>query len=131
LKDQNRVQEAILDYQRALYFYLHVAVAQEDQESLELKQKIADLFIELENVNLPAEILYQLFDFFERNGEFVLVEDVVARLLQSPEVDLHIITDLISYYERLLESSELDSRPGGLSREQVKQKLDRLKNWGV
>lgn len=126
---QNRTQEALFDYQRALYFYLQLPDNQKDQDSSKIKQKISDLFIELEDVNLPVEILYQLFDFFERNGEFALVKDVITRLLHSPEVDSHIITDLITYYERLLESSEADLRSGGLTRAQVEQNLERLKNW--
>ena len=117
----------MFDYQRSLCFYLQVAVTHEGQESSSLKKKIADLFIELENVNLPVEILYQLFNFFERNGEFALVENVIVRLLQSPEYRPHVIPDIITYYEQLLESSELDSRSGGFSRAQVEQNLERLK----
>ncbi len=127
LKDQNMTQGAISDYQRSMYFYLQVAVTHEGQESSSLKKKIADLFIELENVNLPVEILYQLFDFYERNGEFAFVEDVIVRLLQSLEYRPHVIPDIITYYEQLLESSELDSRSGGFSRAQVEQNLERLK----
>jgi tetratricopeptide (TPR) repeat protein len=126
---QNRTQEALFDYQRALYFFLQLPDNQKDQDSSKIKQKITDLFIELEDVNLPVEILYQLFDFFERNGEFALVEDVIVRLLQSPEAGSHIIPNIITYYEQLLESSELDSHSGGLSRVQVEQKLELLKNW--
>ncbi len=126
---QNRTQEALFDYQRALYFYLQLPDNQKDQDSSKIKQKITDLFIELENVNLPVEILYQLFDFFEINGEFALVEDVITRLLHSPEDDLQIIADVITYYERLLECSEPDLRSGSLSRAQIEQNLERLKNW--
>ena len=126
---QNRTQEAIFDYQRALFFYLQLPDDQKDQDTSKIKQKIIDLFIELENVNLPVEILYQLFDFFERNGEFALVEDVISKLLKSPEARPHIIPDIITYYEQLLESSEWEANSGGLSRVQAEQKLELLKNW--
>ena len=126
---QNRTQEAIFDYQLALFFYLQLPDDQKDQDSSKIKQKITDLFIELENVNLPVEILYQLFDFFERNGEFAFIEDVIARLLKSPEARPHIIPDIITYYEQLLESSEWEANSGGLSRVQAEQKLELLKNW--
>lgn len=126
---QNMTQEAIFDYQRALSFYLQLPDDQKDQDSSKIKQKIIDLFIELENVNLPVEILYQLFDFFERNGEFAFIEDVIARLLKSPEARPHIIPDIITYYEQLLESSEWEANSGGLSRAQAEQKLEMLKNW--
>jgi tetratricopeptide (TPR) repeat protein len=126
---QNRTQEAIFDYQRALSFYLQLPDDQKDQDSSKIKQKIIDLFIELENVNLPVEILYQLFDFFERNGEFAFIEDVIAKLLKSPEARPHIIPDIITYYEQLLESSEWEANSGGLSRAQAEQKLEMLKNW--
>ncbi len=128
---QNMTQEAIFDYQRALFFYLQLPDNQKDQDSSKIKQKITELFIKLEKVNLPVEILYQLFDFFERNEEFALVQDVITRLLHSPEVDSHIITDLISFYDRLLESNEADLRSGGLTKAQVEQNLERLKNWGT
>ena len=126
---QNRTQEAIFDYQRSLSFYLQLPDDQKDQDSSKIKQKITDLFIELENVNLPVEILYQLFDFFERNGEFTFIEDVIAKLLKSPEARPHIIPDIITYYEQLLESSEWETYSGGLSRAQAEQKLELLKNW--
>ena len=126
---QNRTQEAIFDYQRALSFYLQLPDDQKDQDSSKIKQKITDLFIELENVNLPVEILYQLFDFFERNGEFTFIEDVIARLLKSPEARPHIIPAIITYYEQLLVSSEWEVNSGGLSRAQAEQKLELLKNW--
>ncbi|MES0361764.1 MAG: DUF6483 family protein [Anaerolineales bacterium] len=126
---QNMTQEAIFDYQRALSFYLQLPDDQKDQDSSKIKQKITDLFIELENVNLPVEILYQLFDFFERNGEFAFIEDVIARLLKSPEARPHIIPDIITYYEQLLESNEWEAYSGGLSRAQAEQKLELLKNW--
>ena len=126
---QNRTQEAIFDYQRALFFYLQLPDDQKDQDTSKIKQKITDLFIELENVNLPVEILYQLFDFFERNGEFAFIEDVIARLLKSPEARPHIIPDIITYYEQLLVSSEWEVNSGGLSRAQAEQKLELLKNW--
>ena len=126
---QNRTQEAIFDYQRALSFYLQLPDDQKGQDSSKIKQKIIDLFIELKNVNLPVEILYQLFDFFERNGEFAFIEDVIARLLKSPEAGPHIIPDIIIYYEQLLESSEWEAYSGGLSRAQAEQKLELLKNW--
>ena len=128
---QNRTQEAIFDYQRALFFYLQLPDNQKDQDSSKIKQKITELFIKLEKVNLPVEILYQLFDFFERNGEFALIQDVITRMLHSPEVDSQIITDLITYYERLLENSAADWSSGSLSRAQVEQNLERLKNWGI
>ena len=126
---QNRTQEAIFDYQRSLSFYLQLPDDQKDQDTSKIKQKIIDLFIELENVNLPVEILYQLFDFFERNGEFAFIEDVIARLLKSPEARPHIIPDIITYYEQLLVSSEWEVNSGGLSRAQAEQKLELLKNW--
>jgi len=126
---QNRTQEAIFDYQLALFFYLQLPDDQKDQDSSKIKQKIIDLFFELENVNLPVEILYQLFDFFERNGELTFIEDVIARLLKSPEARPHIIPDIITYYEQLLESSEWEANSGGLSRVQAEQKLELLKNW--
>lgn len=85
LSAQKRDREAVLDYQRALNFYLQVAAKQADHESTQLNQKISDLFNELKNVNLPIEILYQLFDYFERNGDSVSVDDVITKLPDSPE----------------------------------------------
>jgi tetratricopeptide (TPR) repeat protein len=79
-KSQKREPEALLDYLRALNFYLQVAATQEDTESLDLEQKITDLFIELEEITLPAELLFQLLDFFERSGDLAFIEKVNTRL---------------------------------------------------
>lgn len=131
LKAQSRDAEAVLDYQRALNFYLQIAAKQADQESSQLNQKIGDLFTELENIALPIEILYQLFDYFESRGDRVLVNNVITKLLNSPEVDAQIITNIIKYYEKLLESGELDASSGSIERAEVEDKLVRLKNWGA
>jgi tetratricopeptide (TPR) repeat protein len=129
LKAQNRIPEALSDYQRAMYFYLQVSFTQEDQVSSRLQNKIADLFIELEKVNLPFETLYQLFDYFERNGDFASVGDVISKLIHSPEVDSQVIAEVITYYEQLLRMSEPDLQSRDISKSQIEQNLERLKNW--
>lgn len=81
LMDQNKEQEALLDYQRALNFYLRVAAStQDDAKDADLNQKISDLLIELGEVNLPVEVLYQLLDVLERWEDSALLGKVSAKI---------------------------------------------------
>lgn len=130
LMAQNRTQEALFDYQRALSFYLTLPDNQDSNRSSEIDQKISDLSIKLENINLPVAILYQLFEFYERNAKYETNEEVILRIIDAPQVDSHIIENLISYYERLLEIEGANTSSGGLTRTKVENNLERLKNWG-
>ena len=130
LADQNQNHEALLDYQRALAFYLKISLVERDQGSRELDNKIDDLYQKLSGHELPTYVLYQLFDYYERQGDYARVEDQISGLLNKNDQMLEILPGIITYYATRLEMSDQELMAGGISRAEVKVKLDSVnKIW--
>jgi tetratricopeptide (TPR) repeat protein len=130
LADQNQNHEALLDYQRALAFYLKISLVERDQGSRELDNKIDDLYQKLSGHELPTYVLYQLFDYYERQGDYARVEDQISGLLNKNDQMLEILPGIITYYATRLEMSDQELMAGGISRAEVKAKLDSVnKIW--
>lgn len=126
LADQNQNPEALQDYQRALTFYLKISLVERDQGSSELGNKIDELYQKLSGHELPTNVLYQLFDYYERQGDYTIVEDQISGLLNKNDQLLEILPGIITYYAIRLEMSDQDLLAGGISRAEVEARLDRV-----
>jgi len=128
LADQNQNREALQDYQRALTFYLNISLVERDQGSSEFDHKIDDLYQMLSGHDLPTNALYQLFDYYEKRGDYARVEDQISGLLNKNDQMLEILPGIITYYATRLEMSDQDLMAGGISRAEVEAKLDSVNN---
>jgi hypothetical protein len=126
--DQKLIAEANQDYQRALTFYLEIALRGEDQFSPELNDKIDELRQVLAEQQLTVELHYLLFDYYSRVGSFNLVEEHISSLLHANDDSLEFIPDLINYYDNLLEKSDAELAAGGISRDKVRKNLEGIIN---
>jgi len=116
------------DYQRALLFYLEIALGDHYQDYPELPHKIRQLDEQLENQDLPVELLFMLFDFYERREEYAVVERVIARLLNQPDHRAEINRSILAYYKGLLGKNDHDLLAGGVSRSQVNSRIIALES---
>lgn len=123
---KNNNPEAIQDYQRALTFYLEIILMESNQGSSELHKKIDELDQKLLGQELPTEVLYQLFDFYEMQGDFAKVEDQISSLLRKNDQILEILPGLITYYETRLGMSDQNLDAGGISRALVAARFNTL-----
>lgn len=124
---QGMDEESVWRYQRALNFYL--AVMQQGgplraeppyPEILELSQLLT--------ARLPPATLFALFDYFDSVGRFDQADLALDRLMTivAPQDDL--AQTAREFYQELLSKPDLDLNGGGISREQVLHRLDKLSN---
>ncbi len=124
LADQNQNHEALQDYQRTLTFYLKISLVEREQGSSELDNKIDELYQNLAVHELPTNVLYQLFEYYESQGDYARVEDQISGLLTKNDQLLEILPGIITYYATRLEMSDQDLIAGGISRAEVEARLD-------
>lgn len=124
--DQGRIGEVDTLWLRSLAVFLAVAkVGALPPEHRELY----DTESMLERIDpdaMPGEMKYDLFQFYEDDGQFARAEDVLYELIEaspSPEV---LIEEGIDFYEWLLLQSDEDLANGNLPRAEVAEGLERL-----
>ena len=74
LIDQNKNREAVLDYQRALIFYLEIRLSGKDQGQNDLDGNINDLYRKLSGRKLPLEVRIQLFDYYDKHPNYQKIQ---------------------------------------------------------
>ena len=126
LADQNQNHEAIQDYLRALTFYLKISLEERDQGLSELDNKIDALYQKLSGHEIPTNVLYQLFDYYESQGDYARVEVQITSLLKRDDQILEILPGIINYYDMRLKMSDQELIAGGISRAEVETRLDRI-----
>jgi tetratricopeptide (TPR) repeat protein len=95
--------------------------------SFDLTEKIEALVQKLDIQNLPDDTLWSLFSYFERIGAFPKADDVILKLADRPDLYANIQPELVAFYERLLEKPIGELVEAGMSREEVKGKLEKTK----
>jgi hypothetical protein len=134
LAAQGRREEGLWDYSRALHFFLEAVFSaetgfsQEDTSWRELAEKIAWLHQELENAvpgsgTLSDDLLFALFDFYDRAGEYARADGPLAVLLERPEARQAILPEARAFYERLLAKTVEELESGGISCEWVEKRI--------
>jgi hypothetical protein len=134
LAARSRREEGLWDYSRALLFFLEAVFSAEnafnleDASSRELAGKINWLHQELENAApgsgaLTDELLFALFDFYERAGEYRRADASLAVLLERPEARQAILPEARAFYDRLLAKADEELAGRGVSREWVEKRI--------
>jgi hypothetical protein len=130
LIDQNKNQEAVLDYQRALTFYLEIRLSGKDQGQNDLDGNINDLYRKLSGRKLPLEVRIQLFDYYDKQGDYLLVEEQITNLLKHDDQYREILPGIIAYYEAKLALTDQELTAGGVSRQQLTVGLEAVIGLG-
>ena len=128
LKEQDKNQEAVLDYQRSLSFYLEISLSGKDRGLIDLDGKIDELYLELSGHEFPIEVRYLLFDNFEKRGDYVKVEEQISGLLKIEDQVYEVLPGIINYYESKLALSDRELSAGGATRQEFVDKLASVKN---
>jgi tetratricopeptide (TPR) repeat protein len=126
--DQEKLTSANSDFQRALLFYLEIALDEPSEDYPELPYKIRELDRRLETQALPVDMLFMLFDYYERGEEYGVVERVISRLLDQDDNQTEINQSVLAYYKGLLDKKDQDLLAGGVSRTQVKSRITSLES---
>jgi hypothetical protein len=95
--------------------------------SVDLTEEIEGLVQNLDIQNLPDNTLWTLFCYYERIGAYPKAEDAILRLAGRPNLYANIQPELVAFYERLLERPLGELAEAGMSRGEVKGKLEKAK----
>lgn len=126
--DQENFTSANADFQRALHFYLEIALEDTAEDYPELNHKIKELDQRLGEQALPLDLLFMLFDYYERQQEYGAVERVISRLLDQPDSQTEIKQSVLAYYRGLLDKKDQDLLAGGVSRSHVRSRITTLES---
>lgn len=108
---------------RALNFYLESALDGPAQIEAELASKISALTTSLQSTALPQETLFNLFNFYEKIGQFRPAEMALAQLEASAPGNEDLAGEFYDFYQRLLEKPDAVLTAGGMDRAEIEAKL--------
>jgi hypothetical protein len=89
----------------------------------ELKIRLDDILIRLGKLDLPVAVKLKLLPYYEKNGAYAKVEDVLFHLLEDEPARLETREQAISFYERLLKKDDTELREGNFSLEEANEGL--------
>lgn len=130
LAEQGLKARSHQDYLRAMTFYLEIGLAPGVQSAKETNGKIDQLSQLVSGYELPIEVLFMLFDYHEKRGEFGRLEEHVTALLRKNDQLPEILPNLNEYYQAKSEMSDDDLEAGGISRSVVETRLAELRIFG-
>lgn len=115
---------------RSLQVYLTTIQDQELTPEHELLYTVDDVLDQMRDYELPAEVKFSLFQYYEDTGQFASAEDTLHDLLENPHVRQTVITEGISFYEWLLTLGDDELEAGNLPRTEVEESLMQLRELG-
>lgn len=86
---------------------------------------------QMTDYELPADIKYDLFLYYEDTGEYARAEDMLHEALQASDSNQALIDEGISFYEWLLTLPDTELDAGNLPRDEVEEGLAQLKSQGA
>jgi hypothetical protein len=126
LQAQNNTSR--LCYIRSLNYYLTVGNQLVTSSPTELSQKIESLLLSIGTDNLEGNTLWDLYGHFEKERDFTRAEGMLMGLSAQADSRADALAELKCFYQRLLALSPAELTAGGLSREQIQQKLNDLES---
>ena len=131
LKAEGDIYEAQGDSTEAYYSYLKsldlfFAVLL-DAHTIDSFPEVEDLLNELETYDLPEKTKEMLFRYHEKTGSYARAEDVLFEMLETGQANGDMFERGVAFYERLKRKSAADLIAGNLSRDEVEEGLERLK----
>ena len=106
--------------------FLIISINSEASHSIELSQKIDELLQKLEPSKLEEKTLLNLFCYYENTGEFAKADNILSKLVARNNSAANAIDDRRSFYKRLMKKSREELAAGGMSRAQIRNKLNDL-----
>ncbi|NGZ77886.1 DUF6483 family protein [Saccharibacillus alkalitolerans] len=121
-------QEAAAVRIKALHLYLFAALNGGSRELVDYPERIAELYALLERYRLPAEAERLVMLYEEREGRYVQAEDAMYRMLNaSAENDPNALEEGRMFYARLSGLDEERLQAGGLTREELEEGIEALR----
>jgi hypothetical protein len=129
LADQNRIVESRQNYLRALNFYLEASLSDQGiPPPSKLAEQVEWLLSQSALMPLPDDIQWSLFNYYELLADYGKAEEALAQLANRPGLYADLKDEMIAFYQRLLALSSADQARLQLDREQIQEKLDKLRS---
>lgn len=125
--DLHNDNESYYRYLKALNLFLTVQLSEGHKtaaffvETDELIQRLADY-------DLPDNSKEKLFSYYELSGHYAKAEDILFELLDSSNATTPSLVRGRAFYERLARKTDADLAAGNLSRDELAEGLNELKN---
>lgn len=110
-------------YVRSLNYYLMMSSNKDPSQPYELSQKINELILTLVNYNLPEKTILDIFCYYENEGEYAKAENILAKLVNHPKLNVDLRSEMTSFYQRLLLKNQKELSAGGMNKKQIRLKL--------
>jgi hypothetical protein len=125
-KLQNQNDESINCYTRSLNYYLIIGINSVTSLPEKLSDKVDELIQKLDSSAFKEQTLLNLYSYYENAKEFAKADNMLSRLAVSNNSKAFVIAEMKSFYKRLLEKSPQELADGGMSRTQIRKKLEAL-----
>ena len=128
LADQNRMAESQQSYLRALTFYLEASLSDQSiSPPAKLAEQVEWLVSQAALMPLPDDIQWSLFNYYEHSTDYVKAEAALAELANRPGLYADLQSEMVLFYQRLLALPPADLTRLQLDREQVQERLDKVR----
>lgn len=119
---QGRAETTCLYRRRALVLWLEVALS--DPQAAPVEDKIDSLLTGLERCEIPFELRFTLFSYYEMNGSYAKAEHVLKQLAASGDYPAEMQQEYRDFLLRMAEKLDPALERGGLPRTQLQRLID-------
>lgn len=120
---QGRAAESVADFTRALRYNLEVLFNESEVDRDEIREKVETLAGRLDLATLGAETLWPLAGYYEEIGAYARAEAALRTLAGRPGTRAEVLPEVVAFYQRLLDLPPEKITAGGISPDQVKERL--------
>lgn len=124
---QGNTQEHYQRLTRSLKIFLAIALEHNLAPEQAALYEVDNVLSQMAEYALPVDLQYDLFHYFEDEGQFARAEDELLELIEVSDNNPQVIEDGISYYEWLLTLGDPELEAGNLPRAEVEESLAELK----
>jgi hypothetical protein len=82
---------------------------------------------QMDEYELPPDLKYDLFQYFEDTGQYARAEDTLLELIEDSEDSAALVDEGVSFYEWLLTLDDDEMAAGNLPRAEVEEGLAQLR----
>jgi hypothetical protein len=129
--DLQNTTESYYRYVKSLHLYLTVILREPAYADSELDLEVAALLKKLADYELPMSTHTLVFAYYEHQGQYAKAEDSFFALLETYGKSDKLIDRGRAFYTRLLAKSDMDLQAGNLSREEVEEGLEELRQMDL
>jgi hypothetical protein len=128
---QGQLQESYYRHLKALNLFLAAFLSRTQTSLPHHFAQIEPIVEKLESYDLPLETKHRLWLYFEQVGRYAQAEDLLYELIEAEPEPEEMVTQGISFYQRLLQKGNQELITGNLPRTEIEEGLAELRARGT